>query len=141
MEIFLCKQFYIHRSYFYRKLMHVTSPGGNFCLSMGFMSSTATGKNSLHYLSEVFFLLFTIYSSCNLCCLYSPTQPTPLFSRIYSYLSDALAPSPLSQDCQSIPTYCLTPYHDHRSLLGPGPLCVFTCCLAQWPPDLCPNLV
>lgn len=45
-----------------------------------------------------FFLCFAIYSSRNLCSLYSRPQPTALFSRIYSYLSDALAPRPLSQD-------------------------------------------
>lgn len=45
-----------------------------------------------------FFLCFAIYSSRNVCFLYSCPQPTALFSRIYSYLSDALAPRPLSQD-------------------------------------------
>lgn len=120
--------------------MHFTSPGENLCLSVGFTSSGVSGKNSLYYLSEGF-LLFTIYSSCNLCSLYSPTQPTPLFNRIYSYLSDALAPPPLSQDL-SVYTHVLPlSLSFHTSLLGQGAFCVFTCCLAQWAPDLCLNLV
>lgn len=110
-EIFLCKQFYVHRSYFYRKLMHFTWAGGNFCLSVAFISSRIGGKNSLYYLSEVFFsYLLSIHHVISVLCtvLLSPRPYSIGFIPIFQM--HLLLPL-FHRTCQSIPMYCLSPYH------------------------------
>lgn len=60
MKIFFCMQFYIHRNYLYRKLMHFSNPKVNLCLFVRF--SRVSGKNPFMTSLKHFSLTYDLFT-------------------------------------------------------------------------------
>lgn len=87
--------------------MHFTSPGGNLCLSVGFTYSAVSGKNSLYYVSAVFFpSLLSIHHIISVLCtvVHSPHPCSTGFIPIFQM---HLLLTPFHRTCQPIPMCCL----------------------------------